>query len=225
MASLSDPVQRESNKPPIFVMGVLDYQLFQQSLASLVERARKPAGAAETVGTLRALVAGIADKGARDLAATHLDRMESSLSNNRWNRAAAGQLLELACVDEAVQLPDLAGNFEKVSPFLYAWNPDVAEHIFTFLHFLSDRTLPWATTIECWRAALPPTEVTVHAEAFGALTPRELGRIMTEAESGEVFGPAEIEELTVWWTAVRRVVRLSERLERGVFVATRYPIN
>ena len=38
MASLSDPVQRESNKPPIFVMGVLDYQLFQQSLASLVER-------------------------------------------------------------------------------------------------------------------------------------------------------------------------------------------
>jgi hypothetical protein len=67
--------------------------------------------------------------------------------------------------------------------------------------------------------------VTVHAEAFGALTPRELGRIMTEAENGEVFGPAEIEELTVWWTAVRRVVRLSERLERGVFVATRYPIN
>lgn len=225
MASLSDPVQRESNKPPIFVMGVLDYQLFQQSLASLVERARKPAGTAETVGTLRALVAGIADKGARDLAATHLDRMESSLSNNRWNRAAAGQILELACVDEAVQLPDLAGQFEKVSPFLYTWNPDVAEHIYTFLHFLSDRTLPWATTVECWRAALPPTDVNLHAEAFGALTPRELGRIMTEAENGEVFGPAETEELTVWWTAVRRVVRLSERLERGVFVATRYPIN
>jgi hypothetical protein len=225
MASLSDPVQRESNKPPIFVMGVLDYQLFQQSLASLVERARKPAGTAETLGTLRARVAGLADKGARDLAATHLDRMESSLSNNRWNRAAAGQILELACVDEAVQLPDLAGHFEKVSPFLYAWNPDVAEHIYTFLHFLSDRTLPWATTVECWRAALPPTDVNLHAEAFGALTPRELGRIMTEAENGEVFGPAETEELTVWWTAVRRVVRLSERLERGVFVATRYPIN
>ena len=48
---------------------------------------------------------------------------------------------------------------------------------------------------------------------------------MTEAENGEVCGPADIEELTVWWTAVRRVVRLSERLERGVFVATRYPIN
>lgn len=223
MASLSDPVQRESNKPPIFVMGVLDYQLFQQSMASLAERARKPAGAAETVATLRALVAGIPDKAQRELAATHLDRMESSLSNSRWNRAAAGQILELACVDEAVQLADLAGHFEKASPFLYAWNPDVAEHIFTFLHFLSDRTIPWATTSECWRAALPPTDVTVHAEAFGALTPRELGRIMTEAENGEIFGPREVEELTEWWTAVRRVVRLAERLERGVFVGTRYP--
>lgn len=224
MASLSDPVQRESNKPPIFVMGVLDHQLFQQSMASLVERARKPAGTAETVGTLRSLVSNIADKGHRELASTHLDRMESSLSNNRWNRAAAGQILELACVDEAVQLPDLAGHFEKVSPFLYAWNPDVAEHIYTFLHFLSDRTIPWATTAECWRAALPPAEVTAHAESFGALTPRELGRIMTEAENGEIFGPKEIEELSEWWTAVRRVVRLAERLERGVFVATRYPL-
>ena len=113
MASLSDPVQRESNKPPIFVMGVLDYQLFQQSLASLVERARKPAGAAETVGTLRALVSGIADKGARDLAATHLDRMESSLSNNRWNRAAAGQILELAGCDLLTISPNLLGELKS----------------------------------------------------------------------------------------------------------------
>lgn len=219
---MSESGTYESIRPLSFIMGVLDHRLFTGPLSQSAERARRPSSASEAIATLKTVVAAVEDKARRQVAVDQLERIEVALASGRWNRLAAGHLLEAVAADEVTTLDDHTALFHQCSSFIYGWNEDFAEQIYTFFTYVSDRTVPWATSSEVWRAAVMPDEVLRIQDAISALTPREFKRIMVEADQGEVFSEAEAELLAEWWTQVRRVLRLAARLEQGVMFAARY---
>ena len=203
----------------ICTLGVLDYERFSGTLVPLVQRAQKSSGAAEAVEELRAFVANIKDRSRRDEAVSQVDRIDVAVQGSRWHRAAAGHVLEAACVEELTKIDDQTESFKLCLDYLYEWNEDAAETIAKFFAFLSDHTLPWASPSDTWRAAVPPEDLVAPAEVMSDLTPRALRKLLESAEDGIVFAEDEAETLAEWWGQLRKMVRLAHRQERGLLVA------
>lgn len=199
-------------------VGVLDYKKFSDQLVPLVERARRK-GDGAAVEEIRAMLMGINDANRRADALSQLERIEVAVQGRRWHRSAAGFVLEAACVPDPEVVPDLMPVMNSASDFLYDWNADHAEQIFDFLGFLSDRTLIWASPQDAWRAVVPPDELKASAEALGALSPRELRKMLSQAEDGDVFSEDEALDLSAWWEALRKAVRVAARTEDGLYIS------
>lgn len=200
--------------------GVLDHATYAGSFLPVIERMR--AGDAPAVEELRAFIAAIEDGDLRDEAASQFERLEGAVGNGRWHRNAAGQILELCCVDSMVRLPDMLPTFQTAIEFLYGWNEEHAETIHRFFAFLGDRTVPWASPSDSWRALLPHEEIVAPGEAMADLTARDVKKLLTEAEGGDVFSPDEARDVSDWWGELRKVVRVANRLEHGLYVSVRH---
>lgn len=198
-------------------VGVLDYKRFAEQLVPLVNRA-KGKGDEAAVEEIRAMLMGIDDADRRSDAINQLDRIAVAVQSRRWHPSAAGFVLEAACVDEPTQIPDLMGLLNSASDFLYDWNEDNAEVIYEFFGFLSDRTLRWASPPDAWRAIVPPEALEAPTEALSALTPRQLRKMLTEAEEGNAFSEEEAIELSLWWEAIRKAARVASRTEGGLYI-------
>lgn len=140
------------------VIGVLDFKKYTDQFIPVVERARGPGRSIEALDDLRALIMGIAEGDRRTEALNQFERVEVAVQGNRWHRSAAGHILEATCVDDPERVRDLIPVLTSCSGYLYDWNEDYAEAIYTFFGFLSDRTLPWASPSDTWRAIVPPNE-------------------------------------------------------------------
>lgn len=202
--------------------GVLDHTTYASRFLPIVERLRGGEGSA--IDDLRTFVAAIDDGAQRDEAAAQLERLEGAVGNGRWHRNAAGQILEMCCVDQIVRLPDMLPTFQTAIEFLYAWNDENAETIHRFFAFLGDRTIPWASPSDAWRALLPASEIVEVGEAMADLTARDLKKLLVEAEDGDVFSPDEARDVSEWWGELRKVVRVANRLEHGLYVSVRHPV-
>lgn len=199
-------------------VGVLDHKKFDGQLSPLVERARSK-GDGAAVEEIRAMLMGIGDNDRRSDALSQLERIEVAVQSRRWHRSAAGFVLEAACVPEPEVVPDLMPVMNSASDFLYDWNEDHAEAVFQFLGYLSDCTLIWASPQDTWRAVVPPSELVGPAEALGALTPRALRKMLSEAEEGNVFSEEEALDLSTWWEALRKSVRVAARTDDGLYIS------
>ncbi|MCA9300536.1 MAG: hypothetical protein KDA28_15805, partial [Phycisphaerales bacterium] len=161
---------------------MLDYDRFDRELAPLIEKARRGSTAAEAIAELRAFVSAIKERARREDALSQVERIDVAVQGNRWHRSAAGQILEASCVEECSRVEDHIGLFlDTCMPFLYDWDEDHAETICRFLAFLSDKTLSWASPANTWRATIEPEALNVPAEAMGALTPRDLKKLLVKA--------------------------------------------
>jgi hypothetical protein len=198
--------------------GVLDFKKYEKTLCPLIDRAKKKSDLA-AAEELRALLMGISDDERRAEALVHHERLFVAMQSRQWKRTAAGHLLEASCVPKPEVVPDLMGELGNASNFLYDWNEDHAEQIFEFLAFLSDRTLGWASSPDTWRAVLAPSELATSFDAIDALSPRELRRILIEAEDGGVYAEEEALAIGNWWEALRKSVRIAARTDDGLYVA------
>lgn len=214
----------DNTSPATLTVGVLDFETFSGRFVPIVDRARKSSTARAAMADLRTFVANLRSREAREEAASHLERIDASVQSNRWHRSAAGQILEVSCVEELVRLPDHTATICACADMLYAWNPDHAELIYGFLVFLSDRTIPWASPADTWRAILPPDAIEGIANAMNALTPRDLRKLLEEADGGSIFSPEEAEQIAAWWGEYRRIVRLAQRQERGLYFSVRQAV-
>ena len=198
-------------------VGVFDHAKYEEQFLPLIKEARGRGGAS-AIPKLRALLMGIGEGEVRDDALNQLDRVEVAVQGNRWQTNASGMILEAACVDAIESVPDLMPMLQTCSPFLYEWNEDHAETVMRFFGFLSDHTVRWASPPDTWRAIVGPEELTAVQEAMGALTPRELRKLLEAAEEGDVFSVDEAREFSHWWEAVRKVLRTASRLEQGFYI-------
>ena len=209
------------NEAPVCTLGVLDHQRFAETLVPLINRARSGRSPADSIAELRAFVATIKDRAKREDATSHMDRIEVAVQGSRWHRNAAGQILEATCVEESSQVVDQLDMFDACFDYLYAWNPDHAETIWTFLRYLSDFTVMWASPGDTWRAVIPPDLLTGPASAMAELTPRELGKMLSAVEDAEAFSEAETAGISEWWAQLRKMVRLAERQDFGLLIAVK----
>lgn len=199
-------------------VGVLEYAKFSDQLLPLVDRSRNRHDLT-AVEELRALVMGVPDAGRRADILSQLDRIDVAVQSSRWHSSAAGLVLQGVCVPEAVTVEDRMGSLSAFTEVLYDWDADHAEQILTFFGFLSDRTLPWCSPSDTWRAVLPPEELKAPAEALGALTPKQLRKLLVEAEDGDVCSEDEARAMGAWWEALRTAIRQSSRMGEGLFIA------
>ena len=202
-------------------IGVLDFGDYQRRVLPLLEKAKTPASRAQAVHDLRAIAQTISDKGRREEAMTHIDRLDGSLQNNRWNRNAAGQIIESICVHRIARISDSLNTFRNIMEFVYRWDANHAETIYVFMAHLSDRTLANATSVEAWRVVLEPHEITAPAEACRALSHHELRKMLENTEHGGVFSPEESLEISEWWKEFRTIIQAAAREENGVFICVR----
>ena len=207
--------------PAALVIGTFNFRLFQDKLAPTLQRLHKPALAPEAMLELRAMVPGIpSDR--RDELSTLLDRLESQAQNGRPARSSSGAIVELACLDEVVHLPDRTKEFQAAIELLFRfWDRPMANTIFHFFSSLSDHTLTQISTAEIWRALVPPDALVEPVQATEALTRGDLRRLLLQAEKGDVFSEDEAQALAEWWDEVRSKIRMAQRLEAGLFVSTR----
>jgi hypothetical protein len=56
------------------------------------------------------------------------------------------------------------------------------------------------------------------AEALGALTPRQLRKLLIDAEDGDICSEAEARAMAEWWEAIRTTVRQGVRTEGGFYI-------
>lgn len=199
-------------------VGVLEYTKFSDQLLPLVDRASNRADLT-AVEELRALVMGITDAARRVEILAQLDRIDVAVQSGRWHPSAAGLVLQGVCVPEAVTVEDRMSSLTAFTEVLYDWNADHAEEIATFFGFLSDRTLPWCSPSDTWRAVLPPAELKAPAEALGALSPRQLRKMLIDAEDGDVCSEDEARAMGAWWEAIRTALRQGTRTGEGLFIA------
>ena len=214
-----------SDQVTVFRMGVLDHARFAGQFLPIIERARggRAAGVA-AVEELKAFVANVKDRAQREEAQSQLERIEVSVSSNRWHAAAAGNVLQAALCDELKEIPDMLHQLPTWLDFLYDWDETNAEAIQRFFSFLSDHTLDWASPVDTWRAAVGPDDLEEVATAMGALTPRQLAKMLASVEDGDVFSEQEAEEIADWWNEIRTLIRLARRQEAGVlFVVSLEP--
>lgn len=66
---------------------------------------------------------------------------------------------------------------------------------------------------------LAPSELATSFDAIDALSPRELRRILIEAEDGGVYAEEEALAIGNWWEALRKSVRIAARTDDGLYVA------
>ncbi len=199
-------------------LAVLQYERYNEHFVPIITRARKKGGAA-AVEELRAFLTGIKDRDKRDEAMNQVDRIDSAVQGNRWHEAAAGMVMDASCTEDIKEFDDFSGSLDTWADFLYDWDPENAEAICNFFGFLSDYTVAWASPSDTWRAAVPPEQLTAAATAMGALTPRQLQKMLSSAEDGDVFSDEEAEDLANWWGEFRSTVRLARRQEEGLLVA------
>ena len=198
-------------------VGVLEHKKFTAQFLPLVERARTSADLA-AVEELRALVMGVPDGPRRNDLLAQLDRIDVAVQSGRWHASAAGLVLQGVCVDQTATTRDLMQNLQAFTQLLYDWNTDHAETLLTFFGFLSDRTLPWCSPSDTWRAVLPPESLVAPAEALGALTPRQLRKLLIEAEDGDICSEPEARAMSEWWEAIRTAVRQGARTGEGFYI-------
>ena len=213
--------QTEST-PTSCTVGVLDYKKFSGQLLPLVERARTK-GDSAAVDEIRAMLMGIDDGDLKLDALSQLDRIDVAVQSRRWHPSAAGFVLEAACVDDPAVIPDLMSTLNSASDFLYDWNEEKAEAIFQFFGFLSDRTLRWASPPDSWRAIVPPEALADPTDALSALSPRALRKMLIEAEDGNVFSEQEALDLSLWWEAIRKAVRVAAKTDCGFYICVEQP--
>lgn len=199
-------------------LALLNYRLLKDELQPTVARARSSATAADAITELRGLVARIEEASQRDDALAQLERIEHAVQSGRWQRSAAGILLECLCVTEPVVIADRFTEFGRYAEFLFPWDEARTETLLTFIAHLSDHTIPWASVGETWRAALSPRELIAPSEALNAMTRRELRKLLEETEGGGVFSEEEAETIAEWWERVRAALRMAVRLESGLFL-------
>jgi hypothetical protein len=221
---LPDPHAEESSQPASCRFGVLDYKVYSETVIPLLERARKSSTSRPAMAELRAFLTGLRDKNRREEALAQFDRLDAAVQGSRWHRGAAGAIIEAATVDDAARLRDLSNVLRGCLDYIYAWNPEHGETIHRFWAHLGDTTLAWASPPDTWRGIIEPPQLAHFANAAHALSPRDLKRILTDAERGEIFSDAEAEELSEWWGEVRKVARMALRLEQGMLVAVRHAI-
>lgn len=219
-----DPTAEETGRPVACRFGVLDYTVYKQTVLPLVERARKSSTSRIAMAELKTFLTGLKDKGRREESLTHFERLDAAVQGSRWHRGAAGAILEAGCVDETAKLPDLIAVFRSCSDMFYGWNADHGETLHRFWSFLGDHTIPWASPPDTWRGVLAPTELGPIADVANALTPRDLRKMLTDADRGEVFSPEDAEALSEWWSEMRRIVRLANRQEQGMMVCLKQSI-
>lgn len=222
---MSDILESDSYQHPpnstVIAIGVLDFNDYQRRILPLLDKAKNTSTRAQSIVDLRTIAQSIGDKNRREEATTHIDRLDGSLQNNRWNRNAAGQIIESMCVHRIARIPDYMNEFRNMMEFLYKWNAAHAETLYVFLAHLSDRTLLSATSPEAWRVVLEPEEVVTPAEACKALSHLELRKMLENVESGAVYSPEEAQEMSEWWKEVRTIIQAAAREENGLFVCVR----
>lgn len=201
-------------------IAVLDYERYEKSFLPHIQAANElllKSGSA--MDELRVLIANVKERTQREEAMTQFERLHSNVQNNRWHPGAAGLMLELACTDEAKEVPDLMGTVPLWIDILYAdWDENHADAVQRFFSFLPDHTLHWASPQEAWRAAVGPDELDDVATAMGALTPRQFSKHLTAAEGGEIFDSEEAEVIASWWSEMRSVIRQARRSEAGILL-------
>ncbi len=203
------------------IVGVLDHRKYSEQLLPMIERARRSTTSATAVEELRAFIMGVGNGTRREDALTQLERIEVAVQSSRWHRSAAGHVLEAACVGDLEEIPDLMSMLESCSNFLYGWDQERAEVIYRFFGFLSDNTLLWASPGDTWRAAVAPESLRDVADAMGALSPRDLRKLLENAEEGDVFSADEAREFSDWWGAIRKAIRMAVRTEQGLYISVR----
>lgn len=204
-----------------FCIGVLDFEAYDKRMLPLVEQIRGGRDKADALNELRTFLTGLKDKTRREDSLSQLERVEVAVQSSRWHRSAAGQILEFACVEEMTRTSDELERFRAGMDFIYLWDENHGEIIHRFLAFLGDHTLPWASPGDTWRAVISPTQIAEVFEAFDALSPRALKKMLVNAEDGGVFSPEEAEAVSSWYGDVRRIVRLAHRQDAGFFIAVR----
>lgn len=204
-----------------FCVGVLDHEAYGTRLLPLVTQIRAGESKADALAELRTFLTGLKDKTRREDSLSQLERIEVAVQSSRWHRSAAGQILELACVEEFVRVPDELERFRAGMDFIYLWDETHAEVIHRFLAFLGDHTLPWASPGDTWRAIVTPDQLAEVYDAFDALSPRALKKMLVNAEDGGVFSPEEATAVSDWYGELRRIVRLAHRQDSGFFIAVR----
>ena len=206
----------------VCLVGALDYRKYAQQFVPIVERARS-GRSMDPVEELRALIMGVADNDQRTESLAQLERIEVAVQGGRWHRSAIGVLLEATCVEDRETVPDFLATFTSCSCYLYDWNEDFAEAIYAFFSELNDKTVPWASPTDTWRAIVPPDQLAATSEAFGALSARDLKKMLAEAEGGDVFSEDDAKEIAGWWEAVRKALRVSLRTERAFYFSIHKP--
>lgn len=218
---LPDPTAEETGEPVSCRFGVLDYTVYRDTVVPILERARKSSTSRMAMVDLKAYLTGLKDKTRREDALAQFDRLDAAVQGSRWHRGAAGSIIEASCIDDAVRLPEFTSVFRSSFEFIYSWNDQHGETIHRFWAWMSDYTLPWASPADTWRTIITPERVAPFAEAANALTPKEYKRLLTDADRGEAFSPEDAEALSDWWGEIRRIARLSLRLEQGMLVSLR----
>ena len=203
-------------------VGVLDHQKFTAQFLPLVERARD-AHDLSAVEEMRALVMGVPDGPRRNDLLSQLDRIDVAVQSGRWHASAAGLVLQGICVDQPATVRDLMNNLHAFTQLLYDWNTDHAERLLTFFGFLSDRTLSWCSPSDAWRAVLPPESLIEPAAALGAMTPRQLRKLLIDAEDGDICSEPEARAMAEWWEAIRTSVREGARSGEGFYICVSHP--
>lgn len=203
-------------------VGVLEHTRYSQQFEPLIRETRAKRSA-EAVAKLRAFLMGVPDNDVREDALVQLERIDVAVQGSRWQSNAAGMILEASCVENLESVPDLSPLLDTCSNFLYEWNEEHADTIYTFFGFLADHTIRWASPSDTWRAVVPPDRLGEIAEAMGALTPREVRKMLESAEDGDVFSEDEAREFSAWWEAIRKAIRVAVRTESGFYICVEQP--
>lgn len=201
-------------------IAVLDHNRYANSFEPLIQKARKNLSrAGSSMEELKLLIANVKERQVREDALTQFERLETATQSNKWHFAAAGQMLELACTEEAKIVADLMPTIPTWIDILYTdWDENQARAVEAFFSYLPDHTLEWASPAEAWRAAVGPDELADVASATGALTPRQLSKYLSSAENGDIFDSEEAEKIANWWNDVRSVIRQARRLDAGILI-------
>lgn len=206
--------------PSLCRIAVLDYDRYASTFLPNIEKAHAaPSKSAEAVENLKVLIANVKDRTQREEAMAQFERLHGAISNNRWQYAAAGLMLEHACTEDAKVVDDLMPLLPLWIEVLFNdWVEGHAEAVQNFFSFLPDHTLHWASTPDAWRAAVGPQDIDAVATAMGALTPRQFAKHLTAAENGDIFDNEEAEIISEWWNELRSVIRAARRQEAGLLI-------
>lgn len=202
------------------LIGVFHHALYVDEFLPVLERMLKPSQTLEGMKSLRALATSIEDSVRREDATGAIERMSGQAANGKVAKGPIGIVLELLCMEESARLDDAMEEFLSTAPLLYAWNAQHAETLMRFFSSLCDATLPWASTQEVWRAVVAPEALHDAARAASELTPRELRKLLEQADGGDVFSPEQAAEIANWWDQFRTTLRLAWRQERGFYLCT-----